>query len=605
MPGASDPPGTTPVAAPAVDEVGSDEPPSTGGPSAPAVFRRLLSTQRRLLMLAFAAAAVHLSTLVGVPLATRAAIDGIVGRHLAEVRTAALLLVVLALVRGLAAGVRHYLSIRLAAAVSVDLRQLMHAKVLQLHVGFHDDLGSGQILARCSSDVTIVEGMVAVVPFFTQAALLGVVGSVMLLTISPPLAALVVLVIAVSAGMALLLARPLYPASRSTQELIGRFGEFVEQQVAGARVVRGHGFEPESRRTGAALTAQICAAGIGLGRHRARFIAAFVAVPGLATVVVVGVGGTLGVQGQLTPGSLLAFVQYLGMLVIPVMVGAQLLSLWPQAAVASSRLMEILDAAPAIIDPIEPSRTPVGPVPIDINDVWFGYDPGKPVLRGLSLHVPAGTSCAVVGRTGAGKTTIAELLPRFQDVAAGSVRVGGIDVRELPVGALRELVASVFSESTLLSGSVTDNIAVTTAGSRERLADVARAVRVHDFAEHLPQGYDTLVGEDGSTLSGGQKQRVAIARALLRDPAVLILDDPTRGLDPTTSQQVIEALAVAMQDRTTLLFTNDVSLVRQADQVVLLEQGTASASGTHETLLALPGSRSALALDHHPGQLAG
>jgi ATP-binding cassette subfamily B protein len=281
-----------------------------------------------------------------------------------------------------------------------------------------------------------------------------------------------------------------------------------------------------------------------------------------------------------------AFTQYLAMLVLPLMITGWFFANLPRAAAAGARIVELLAAAPEIEDPDHPIQLPDGGGEVRFVDVSFAYPEGLPVLTGMDLVVPAGTTMALVGATGSGKSTIAELVPRFYDVDGGSVTIDGVDIRAISLDELREEVAVVFQETFLFSASIRDNILIGDPNADEKaVRAAARLAQAHEFICDMPDGYDSVIGERGATLSGGQRQRVALARSVLRDPRVLILDDATSSVDAIVEADIQSALRRVMQDRTTIIIAHRASTLALADLVAFLEDGVVVAVGTHQELL--------------------
>jgi ATP-binding cassette subfamily B protein len=405
-------------------------------------------------------------------------------------------------------------------------------------------------------------------------------------------------VVIVTGSIALSLARPMYPISQSLQNLLGDYTTFVEQEVHGIQVVKGHGFDQQHLEAGTSVANAVRSTGIELGRRRARFIAGWLAVPGIATVTVLAFGGHLGIEHQLSAGDLFAFFQYLGLLITPVTVGAQLLATWPQVAAALNRVAQVLAVTPLIADPPRPVPLPRPPHTLRFSNVSFGYEPQKPVLNEFDLEVPAGTSVALVGSSGCGKTTALRLAERFFDPWSGAVSLDGVSLDTVALTDLRSHVSIVFDDAQLFAESMRANIRLRhpSAADSEVLAAAARA-QCLDFLAVLPDGLDTQLGENGASLSGGQRQRVSLARALLGTADVLLLDDVTSALDPANAMAVRRELAELMTGRTCLIVANRVEMALLADRVALIEDGRVVAVGQHEELREHAGYRTALALD--------
>lgn len=540
-----------------------------------------------------------MATLLALPLITRSAINAISTGHTA--RTLAddgLWLVGLGVVRAFAGGLRKYQAAKLMSAVGADARQRLHDHVQRLSFSFHDRMGIGQLLARCSSDVTVIEGLLSMLPIIVQSVALGIGGAVLLVVLKPSLGAIVVAVTAGLAGVTLVRARPLGPIARAVQDRVGAFAQFVEQQIGGIRVVKGHGFEAVHRQQGRRVAADIHASGLRLARGYALFSAALMTTPAAATFVVISFGGWLGSRGSLSAGTLFAFVQYLGVLMTPVTIGAQAVMLWPSASAGAARIGDVLSTDPEVAAPAHPRPLPQGPGTIRFEHVRFGYQPGQSVLDDFDLLVPGGTAVALVGASGAGKSTAALLIPRFYDPIFGAVLIDGVPVREFEPRTLRRAVSMVFEDTVVFSASIRENLLLGARGATD--ADMRRAARLaqaDDFISALPHGYDTMVGENGASLSGGQRQRLAIARAILRDPRVLILDDATSAVDPATDSAIRDGLAAVMEGRTTVVIAHRPETLTLVDRVVLLDNGRVVAEGPHRQLLGLPAYREALGLE--------
>jgi len=313
---------------------------------------------------------------------------------------------------------------------------------------------------------------------------------------------------------------------------------------------------------------------------------------GLCFVVLAWYGGLLVVRGELTLGFFFAYQWYLWGVIWPVRMMGWLLSIMRQASAAMPRLTEILDAPITIGDAPDAVTLPVVRGEIRFEDVWFAFpdDPERFVLKGLDLHIEAGQTVAILGGIGSGKSSVINLIPRFYDVTRGTVRVDGLDVRQIRLSSLRRHIGIVPQETFLFSATVRENIAFGRPdASQEEIEAVARRAQAHDFIMALPKGYETRVGERGIGLSGGQKQRIALARALLMDPAILILDEATSSVDTETEYEIQLALEEVMANRTSVIIAQRLSTVKMADKVVVLKDGRVAEEGTHAELLARGG----------------
>ena len=555
--------------------------------------------RRRTLGAAFAGAALYTVVVLIIPLIARRAIDDAVeGGNTQHVRRYVVTLVILGVLRALGGGLRKYQATKNPALVANDIRDRLFAHVQRMSFSFHDRIGAGQLMARASTDISMVEQAISPLPWFTQSVVMFFAGVILLLFVQPLLAGAVGVVVVVAMAVALRRARDLYPAAADVQARLGFYAQFIEQQVQGIRVVKGHGFERVFGAQGAALANEVRRAGTERARVRARFSASMLAAPGLAMLVVVGLGGWLGATNRMTAGDLLAFLQYLALLVAPVAAGAELLAMWPQGMAAAERITDVLSTESDVVEQAHPERLAAGGGAIEFRGIDFGYRDEVPVIHELSLRIAAGESVALVGASGSGKSTLAYLLCRFYDPDSGSVLLDGVDVRTVALQELRRAVSVVFEDTVVFTASIRANLAIGFAGAHDDdLRRAAMLSEADEFIRALPDGYATIVGPQGYSLSGGQRQRLAIARAILRDSRVLILDDAMSAVDPPTEAAIRRGLVTAMQGRTTLIIAHRVETIALASRVVLLDQGRIVADGTHQELLQVAAYRAALALD--------
>ena len=369
------------------------------------------------------------------------------------------------------------------------------------------------------------------------------------------------------------------------QDEIGRSATLVEETVSGIRVVKGLGAGEAMAGRYRAVNDRIVGRGLEIASLDARFLPFLELVPMLCLGAVLWLGSRQVIEGTISLGTFVSFNAYVAMIVWPMRVLGQRVVTWQQGAAAAGRITEVLDARPSIHEGSRERRGGKGHVRFD--HVRFGYDPKEPVVHGFDLEIPAGTSVALVGSTGSGKSSVAALLARLYDVDGGAVLLDGVDVRELRLADLRRAVSIVFDDTFLFTDTIRENIAYGRPGAdEEEVIRAARLAGAHEFVSRLPEGYETVLGERGFTLSGGQRQRLAIARAILGDPDVLVLDDATSAVDATKEHEIRSALATVMQGRTTIVIAHRPATIALADRVALLEGGRVVESGTHAGLLA-------------------
>jgi ATP-binding cassette, subfamily B, bacterial len=524
---------------------------------------------------------------IAIPLIQRAIVDNLTSPVQAAIWPLAVALLVAALANFGALYLRRYRAGQLSLDVQHDLRTQILASLSRLDGTRQDELHTGQIVSRSISDITMVQGLLSMVPMLMGSAVLFA-GSLIAMAVLSPLLTVVALAVAPSLlFISLKSRRTLFPASWDAQQRAAAVAEVVEAAVTGVRVVKGFGQEEQETERLEKAGAGLYGSRVRTVRLMAKYNPALQAIPSLGQVGVLALGGWMALNGSITLGTFLAFSSYLLAMVGPVRALAMLVTLGQQARASVIRVFEVIDARPVVTDRPGASALPPRTPAVEFDDVHFGYVPSQPVLRGLSLRVAPGETLALVGTAGSGKSTISLLLPRFYDVLGGAVRVGGFDVRDLTQDSLRAAIGLVLEESFLFSDTVAANIAFGRPdATREQVIAAARAAEAHEFITELPQGYDTVVGEQGLTLSGGQRQRVALARALLTDPRILVLDDATSAVDPRIEAEIHQTLRRVMAGRTTLLIAHRRSTLRLADRIAVLDEGRLVAEGSHEELMA-------------------
>jgi ATP-binding cassette subfamily B protein len=379
------------------------------------------------------------------------------------------------------------------------------------------------------------------------------------------------------------------PALQEVQQRIAELTADVEENVSGVRVVKAFAAEERQLDHFRGSVGRVFGQSMVATRLRAFYNPFIGFLPNLGLALILLVGGRAVVAGTLSLGDFTAFYSYLLMLIVPMRQLGIALGMAQRATASGARLFELLDTQPRLTAPAGAPPLPEGRGKVELDDVSFSYASGPPALRDVDLVVDPGTTVALVGATGSGKTTLVQLLPRLYDPTSGTVRIDGADVRDVELASLRRSIAVVDDDPFLFSDTVANNIAYARGGrgqvSREEIEAAAERAQAAGFIAELPDGYDTRVGERGLTLSGGQRQRLAIARAFLADPRILILDDATSSVDASTEQAIKAALREVMAGRTTFVIAHRLSTIALADDIVVLEEGRVIARGTHGELL--------------------
>ncbi|MEU5140920.1 ABC transporter ATP-binding protein [Streptomyces sp. NPDC021139] len=539
-------------------------------------------------VLALGASLGGMAVMAFVPLITKVIIDDVIGDKTRDMAVWAGLLIGAALVVYVLTYIRRYYGGRLALDVQHDLRTDMYGTITRLDGRRQDELSTGQVVGRATSDLQLIQGLLFMLPMTIGNVLLFLISLVIMAWLSLPLT-LVALAVAPALWFIARRSRTrLHPATWYAQAQAAAVAGVVDGSVSGVRVVKGFGQEEQETGKLREVGRRLFAGRLRTIKLNATYTPALQSVPALGQVAMLALGGWLAVRGHITLGTFVAFSTYLAQLVGPVRMLAMVLTVGQQARAGTERVLELIDTEPAIADGTK-TLPADAPATVEFDDVAFGYDTGdgepRPVLDGLSFEIRAGETLAVVGSSGSGKSTVSLLLPRFYDVTRGAVLVGGHDVRELTLDSLRAAVGLVPEDSFLFSDTVRANIAYGRPDATdEEIETAARAAQAHGFITELPEGYDTTVGEHGLTLSGGQRQRVALARAILTDPRLLVLDDATSAVDARVEHEIHEALKQVMRGRTTLLIAHRRSTLGLADRIAVLDRGRLADLGTHEEL---------------------
>jgi ABC-type multidrug transport system fused ATPase/permease subunit len=481
---------------------------------------------------------------------------------------------------------RRLISGKQALDVEMDMRQGIYSHLVRLSFAFYDRHQTGQLMSRATVDLQGVRFFLGYgLIFFFQNVLTVASVSVVLFFFEWRLALVVLAVTPFIVALAYRYSHVAHPTLREVQQKLADVATVAEENIVGVHVVKAFAQEPAEEEKFRGRNEALFGQTIRANRQRATYVPLLSFVPLLAQAAVLLVGARMVAHGSLSVGSFVSFNLYLALLVTPL----RSLGMWigqaQRATASGERIFQVLDEPEEVADKPAAVELPPGDGEIRFEDVSFSYLPGRPVLEHVDLALEAGTTLALIGHTGSGKTTLASLVPRFYDAESGRVLVDGLDVREVTLASLRREIGVIPQDPFLFSTTVRENIAF----GRPEMSDaeverVARLAQAHEFVERLPQGYETVIGERGITLSGGQRQRVAIARALAVDPRILILDDATASVDATTEAQIRAGLREVMSGRTTLIIAHRLSTIALADEVVVVDDGRIAARGTHDEL---------------------
>lgn len=475
--------------------------------------------------------------------------------------------------------------------VVANLRCRVYEHLMRQSLSFYAARPVGEVISRITNDVTLIQMTISVnvVSLLSQAVTLAG-GLTFIIILNWRLTAVMAGVIPVVSVVAALFGRRLRGYSTAVQDRLADVTTILDETIGGIRIVKSFAREPyEVQRFTGRVNDTFKAA---MARVRARTI--FVPIMSFSVfsgiVLVLWYGGQQVISNQLTPGSLVAFLLYAVIVAGPIGMLSTLYAQLQEALGATRRLFELLEAVPDIEDAPDAIALPTVAGQVRFKDVDFAYEANEPVLRGVSLDVNPGEVVALVGHSGAGKTTVVNLIPRFYDPLRGSIEIDGHDLRRVTLASLREQIGIVPQETVLFGGTVRENIAYGKLNATdEEIVAAAKAANAHQFISQLPDGYDTKVGDRGVKLSGGERQRLAIARAILKDPRILILDEATSSLDTESERLVQEALQRLMAGRTTFVIAHRLSTVHNADRIVVIEGGRIVEMGTHAELMALNG----------------
>jgi len=550
-------------------------------------FRPHLREQRKLLILGCVALFAEVALRLLEPWPLKYVLDAVIAAAGADLRTpqpaevrtvlivATVALVAVVVLRALAAYLMTILFALAGNRVLTRVRAELYAHLHTLAMGYHDKARTGDLVTRVTGDVGRLQEVTVTAALPLAGNVVTLAGMLVVVAVLDwQLALLVLLVFPVFLVTSVRLTRRISTVSRSQRQAEGALASLATESLGSMQVVQAYSLENQMQDTFGGSNAKSLRDGVKAKKLSAGLERKTDVLVGLATALVLYVGALRVLAGELTPGELVVFLTYLKTAFKPMRDLAKYTGRIAKAAASGERIVDVLDTRPDITD--RSWARPAGGFRGDVRfeGVQLSYEPGHPVLRGLDLWVPAGERIAVVGASGAGKSTLVSLLTRLRDPDDGRVLVDGHDLRDLTVESVRRQVAIVLQDSVLFAGTVRDNIAFGRPdATSEQIEAAARLAEAHEFVLALPDGYDTVIGERGSTLSGGQRQRIAIARAAIRDAAIVVLDEALTGLDQDTEREVVQALARLTEGRTTFVITHDLDAAAGADRIVFLQDG--------------------------------
>lgn len=554
-------------------------------------YRRLLGYVRLYRgRLGLAAIALTVSTLLGLsmPLVVRNVVDVVfVARDLTLLNRFAALLALVFLAQAFFSFVNRYHTAYIGERVVADLRQQLYRHLVNLSLRFFADRRTGEIVSRVTNDVTTLQAAVTEnLVTLLQQSLTLVGGIFFLFWLDWRLTSVILTGIPIVTLTMVFLGRKIRRAATEVQDRLAEAAAMVDESIGGIRIVKSFAREAYEIARFAAKVEET----FGAAMQRVRIAAILAPTIGfmafMSITITLWFGGYEVIQGHLSPGGLVAFLIYTLLVAGPIAAFSGLYSQFQSALGATERLFELLDLQPDLADAPQAYPMPLINGRVRFEKVSFEYDSSLPVLREVSLEVRPGQVVALVGPSGAGKTTLINLIPRFYDVTAGCITIDGHDIRQVTSVSLRQQIGIVPQETALFSDTIRENIRYgKLEATQSEIEAAAQAANAHEFIVRLPQGYDTRVGERGIKLSGGQRQRIAIARAVLKDPRILILDEATSSLDSESEQLVQEALERLMKSRTTFVIAHRLSTIINADWIVVLDSGRLVEQGRHAELV--------------------
>jgi len=504
---------------------------------------------------------------------------------------AAIALVVVALLGALSSYVEKYLTSSVGQWVVHDLRRTLYSHIQRLSLSYHDEKSTGDLISRVTSDIEAIQNLVSSALLGTlinSLTLLGMLGVMLYLSWKFTLVALCVAPVLFLVAYSF--TRRIKQASRAVRKKEGEIVSVIAEVLSSMRVVKAFAREDYEQKRLEQESLESVEISLQARSIKAKLAPLVEVIVACGTAVALWYGSRLVLAGSLTPGSLLVFLLYLGKMYKPMRELSKMTDTFSKAVVGWERIQEVLETESQVPDKRGAVLAPRFRGRIEFEDVDFSYGPDQEILKDIHLTIEPGQVAALVGPSGAGKTTLVGLIARFYDPLRGCVRIDGKDIRDFKQRSLRQRISFVLQDTLLFHTTVWQNIAYgRPEASRDGIVQAAKLANAHEFIEQMPDGYDTIVGERGATLSGGQRQRIAIARAIVREAPILILDEPSSGLDANSEQLVFEALERLMQKKTCVVIAHRLATIQRADVIFVLNEGTIVEQGKHEELLARGG----------------
>jgi len=511
--------------------------------------------------------------------------------NLQILKFAALAVVAIAAFGAVCSYIEKYISTSAGQWVVHDLRRTLYSHIQRLSLSYHDQKQTGDLVSRVTSDIDAIQSFIAsgllgvLVNSLTLVGMLAVMFyinwrfTLIALSVAPVLFAVVYIY-----------TRQIKKAAREVRKKEGQIVSLIEEVLSSIRLVKAFAREDYEQKRLEEESLESVEIALRARKLKARLSPLVEIIVSVGTCLVLWFGARMVLDGRLSAGSLILFIFYLGKMYKPMQELSKMTEAYSKAAVGYERIQEILQTERDVKDMPGAQRAPRFRGNIEFSDVSLSYEPGHPILKNVSFQIQPGQLAAFVGPTGAGKTSIISLLPRFYDPDSGSIRIDGLDVRRYKQKSLRQQISFVLQETILFHAPIWYNIAYgKPEATREELLHAAELANAHEFIEKMPQGYDTVIGERGVTLSGGQRQRIAIARAIVRNAPILLLDEPSSGLDAASEKLVFDALDQLMHGKTSIVIAHRLSTIERADVIFVVQDGAIVEHGTHAELLASGG----------------